>query len=273
MCSHRAKLARYEEELMAEAMQFQDGERYESMMGVWSALIGATFLDWLNVPSGAKWADIGCGNGASTELIVSRAKPQLVEGLDPSEAQLEFARKRHRSDVANFTLGSALQLPYPDAAFDVAIMALVLFFIPEPTQGVAELQRVVRPGGSVAAYAWDIEGGGFPYEDVHTAMRGIGVDPILPPRSEVARLAELRRLWTDAGLIEVETREILASRTFASFKDYWTTAISAPGIGQVLARLGTDQMEQVRAAVPGSGSPGEIVVHARAHAVRGRVAD
>jgi ubiquinone/menaquinone biosynthesis C-methylase UbiE len=258
---------------MAEAMQFQDGERYESMMGVWSAMIGATFLDWLDPPAGARWADIGCGNGASTELIISRAKPALVEGLDPSEAQLEFARKRHRSGVANFTLGSALQLPYPDAAFDVAIMALVLFFVPEPARGVAELRRVTRPGGTVAAYAWDIEGGGFPYEDVHTAMRGIGVEPILPPRSEVSRLAELNRLWSDAGLIEVETREILASRTFANFDDYWATATSAPGIGQILAKLGTDQVEQVRKSLPGSGGTGELVVHGRAHAVKGRVAN
>ena len=257
---------------MAEAMQFQDGERYESMMGVWSALVGTIFLDWLNLPVGARWADIGCGNGASTELIVSRAKPARVEAIDPSEAQLEFARKRHRAGVANFTVGSALELPYPDAAFDVAIMALVLFFVPEPARGVAELRRVVRHGGTVAAYAWDIEGGGFPYEDVHAAMRGIGVEPILPPRSEVARLDELQRLWTEAGLVEIETREIVASRVFPSFDEYWATATSAPGIGQVLAKLGADQVEQVRNSLPASRSAGEVVVQGRVHAVRGRAA-
>ena len=257
---------------MAEAMQFQDGERYESMMGVWSAMIGATFLDWLNLPPGARWADVGCGNGASTELIVKLAKPAIVEGIDPSEAQLEFARKRHQAGVANFTQGSALQLPYPDAAFDVAIMALVIFFVPDPARGGAELRRVTRPGGTVAAYAWDMEDGGFPYEDVHVAMRRNGVEPILPPRSDVAHLDALERLWTEAGLIEVETREISASRTFPTFDDYWATATSAPGIAQVFAKLGTEQVQQVRKSLPGSGGTGELVVHGRACAVRGRVA-
>ena len=258
---------------MAEEMQFQDGERYEAMMGVWSALVGATFVDWLNVPPGGRWADIGCGNGASTELIVSRAKPLMVEGIDPSEAQLEFARKRHHSGVANFTLGSALQLPYPDASFDVAIMALVLFFVPDPTQGVAELRRIVRPGGIVAAYAWDIEGGGFPYEDVHAAMRGVGAEPILPPHSEVARLDELDHLWTDSGLIEVEIREIIAERVFPTFEDYWAIATSAPGIGPVLAKLGTEQLAQVRNTVRGSRGASEFLVQGRAHAAKGRVAN
>lgn len=256
---------------MAEAMQFQDGERYESMMGIWSALVGTTFLDWLNVPSGSKWADVGCGNGAFTELIVDRAKPTVVEAIDPSEAQLAFARKRHSAGLANFSLGSAQQLPYPNGVFDVAIMALVIFFVPDPAQGVAELRRVVRAGGTVAAYAWDIEGGGFPYEDIHAAMREVGAEPLLPPRSEVARLDALERLWTDAGLVEVKTRVILANRIFPSFEQYWATATSAPGIAQVLAELDARQVEHVRNTVYASRQPGALSVQGRAHAVRGRI--
>ncbi len=256
---------------MAEAIQFQDGETYESMMGVWSALVGAPFLDWLEVPAGAKWADIGCGNGASTELIVEKVQPALVEAIDPSEAQLAYARKRHQAGVARFTLGSALELPYPDGAFDAAIMALVIFFVPEPARGTAEMRRVVRSGGVVAAYAWDLEGGGFPYEDVHAALSEAGVEALLPPHPEVARLDALNRLWTDAGLVDVETREITASRTFPSFDAYWLTATSAPGIGQVLPKLSAEQLERVRNTVRASRGSGEWMARGRVHAVRGRV--
>jgi len=256
---------------MSELMQFDDGEGYEAMMGVWSALVGKTFLDWLDIPPGARWADIGCGNGASTELIVSEAKPEAVEGLDPSEAQLAFARLRHRAGLANYKVGSALQLPYEDDVFDVAIMALVIFFVSEPARAVSELVRVVRPGGTVAAYAWDIEGGGFPYEDVHAAMRGVGVEPLLPPRSEAAGLDVLEGLWSQAGLIDVETRELTATRVFSTFDDYWSVATSAPGIAPVLAKLSTEQLDRVSNAVLGSRGEADFAVRGRAHAVRGRL--
>ena len=61
-------------------------------MGTWSRLTGETFLDWLAPPQGAAWVDIGAGNGAFTELIAARCKPSSIDGVDPSEGQLKFAR-------------------------------------------------------------------------------------------------------------------------------------------------------------------------------------
>jgi ubiquinone/menaquinone biosynthesis C-methylase UbiE len=57
--------------------------------------------------------------------------------------------------LAKFDLGDAMALPFPADTFDAAIMALVLFFVPDPAKGVAEMTRLVRPGGMVAAYAWE----------------------------------------------------------------------------------------------------------------------
>ncbi len=124
------------------------------------------FLDWLAPPQGAAWVDIGAGNGAFTELIAARCKPSSIDGVDPSEGQLTFARSRPGARIAKFTQGDAMALPYPDKSFDIAVMALVIFFVPQPPKGVAEMARVLKPGGVAAAYAWDIPGGGLPTEAV-----------------------------------------------------------------------------------------------------------
>jgi hypothetical protein len=65
---------------------FTDGAAYERLMGRWSALVGEVFLDWLAQPKRLRWLDVGCGNGAFTELIVAHCTPAEVQGLDPSEA-------------------------------------------------------------------------------------------------------------------------------------------------------------------------------------------
>lgn len=110
-------------------IRFDDGAAYERMMGVWSQLAGEQFLDWLAPAVGQRWIDAGCGNGAFTELIVQRCAPTSVDGVDPSEGQLAFARTRPASRIARFKQGDAMVLPYADKSFDVAVMALVIFTV------------------------------------------------------------------------------------------------------------------------------------------------
>jgi ubiquinone/menaquinone biosynthesis C-methylase UbiE len=143
-------------------IRFDDGAAYERMMGTWSRLAGDIFLDWLAPRPGLRWIDIGCGSGAFTELLVERCAPTEVQGIDPSEAQLAFARARPAARLAQFRRGDATALPFPDGRFDGAVMALVIFFVPAPAKGVAEMVRVVQPGGTVATYAWDMEAADIP---------------------------------------------------------------------------------------------------------------
>jgi ubiquinone/menaquinone biosynthesis C-methylase UbiE len=56
-------------------IRFDDGNAYERAMGVWSRIAGQVFLDWLAPPSGLRWIDVGCGNGAFTELVAQRSRP------------------------------------------------------------------------------------------------------------------------------------------------------------------------------------------------------
>jgi SAM-dependent methyltransferase len=257
-------------------IRFEDGAAYERMMGAWSRLTGDIFLDWLAPRSGLRWIDVGCGNGAFTELLAERCTPAEIQGVDPSDAQLAFARKRPSARVATFQKGDAMALPFAENSFDAAVMALVIFFVPEPAKGVAEMVRVVRPGGIVSAYVWDVPGGGLPAAPIQAEMRAMGLKPPLPPSSEASRLESLRDLWVGAGLDAVETREITVQRTFASFDDFWAINQLGASIAAVVATMSPGDAEllksRVRARLPADAA-GRISYGARANAVKGRMPD
>ena len=126
-------------------------------------------------PCRLRWLDVGCGTGTFTELIAERCAPIEVQGVDPSEAQLAIARMRPGTRNATFLPGDAMALPFEQHRFDAAVMALVIFFVPDPAKGAAEMARVVRPGGLVTAYAWDVLGGGFPFDPIWQETRAAGV--------------------------------------------------------------------------------------------------
>jgi SAM-dependent methyltransferase len=253
------------------AIRFEDGAGYERMMGVWSRLVGEVFLDWLRRPAGLNWVDIGCGNGAFTAQLAALCGPSALTGIDPSPAQLAYARGLGL-DNARFDQGDAMALPYRDGEFDAAVSALVIFFMPDPAKGVREMARVVRPGGTVCTYAWDLLGGGFPYEPVHRPLRARGTPAPLPPRVEAAELAVLNDLWAGAGLEAVETRTITVTRTFPDFEDFWGAALLTPGLNAMIGGLSPSEVEslkdEVRAGVQVSTS-GTLALTARAHAVKG----
>jgi ubiquinone/menaquinone biosynthesis C-methylase UbiE len=206
--------------------QFDDGAAYERMMGVWSRLAGEIFLDWLAPASGLRWIDVGCGNGAFTELLVERCAPAEVQGIDSSIDQLAFAKTRPAARVARFQPGDAMALPFPDNSFDAAVMALVIFFVPDPAKGVAEMARVVCPGGMVTAYAWDTMNAGSPLAPINAEMRALNVPTPRPPAREASRIETLHELWAAAGLEDIETRTITVQRTFPDFDDFWTTTVA-----------------------------------------------
>jgi len=255
-------------------IRFDDGAAYERMMGIWSGLAGAVFIDWLKAPQGWRWLDVGCGNGAFSEQLVNRCAPAAVQGIDPSQGQIDFARKRPAARLAKFEIGNAMALPFPDDSFDAATMALVIFFVPEPAKGVAEMARVVRPGGMVAAYAWDVLGGGFPQEPLRAELRKMGIESLNPPSVEASRIDAMRDLWRGAGLEAVETREIIVARTFADFEDFWDTTTLGASVAPTLAKMSAADRDRLktalRARVPADAA-GRVTLNSRANAVKGRV--
>jgi ubiquinone/menaquinone biosynthesis C-methylase UbiE len=254
-------------------IRFTDGEAYERGMGPWSQLVGEVFLDWLAPRSGLRWIDIGCGNGSFTALAAQRSAPAEIQGIDPSEAQIAFARARPGARDATFRLGDAMALPFDTGQFDVAVMALVLFFVPDPAKAAAEMTRVVAPGGTVAAYVWDIFGGGLPTLPIQAELLRFGLPPLHPPSADASRMEVVRALWTEAGLEAIETREITVHRSFRDFEALWQSATAIATVGQVVAGMEAADVEKLtarlRERLPADAS-GRITYSARANAIKGR---
>jgi SAM-dependent methyltransferase len=255
-------------------IQFDDGAAYERMMSTWSQMLGARFLDWLAPAPGLDWIDVGCGNGAFTELLAQRCAPASLHGVDPSEGQIAFARTRPNTAGALFRVGDAMALPFESARFDAATMALVIFFVPDPAKGVAELARVTRPGGRVGAYAWDIPGGGLVFEPVFAEMRARGLNPPGPPQGWASGIEAMRRLWTDTGLVEIDTLKIPVSRTFPDFEAYWASTPIGTGLSPAAATMPAEAIAELKrrvAARMGTDSAGRVTCQGWANAVKGRV--
>ena len=226
------------------------GDAYEPYVGRWSRSVARAFLPWLGLPRDLDWLDVGCGTGALSQIVLETCEPRSVAATDASAGFLEYARRRMPDARVTFRIGDAQALPFPDHAFDVAVSGLVLNFIPDKARAVAEMRRVLRPGGTAAFYVWDYAG------DMQLMRPFWEAAAALDPKAET--LDEGRRfpichpeplgdLCHDAGLIDIAARTIDIPTVFRDFDDYWTPLLTrhdrAPGY---VMSLGTDQRFSLR---------------------------
>jgi len=254
---------------------FTDGEAYERMMGQWSRAAGEIFLDWLALPRGLRWLDVGCGTGAFTELVLERCAPGAINAIDPSADQIAFAKTRTGAARASFGTGDAQSLPFDDRAFDVAAMALVITFVPDPHKAVAEMKRVVKPGGTVATYMWDILGGGFTQQPLRDALATLGHEAPITPGSPNSRMDALQGYFRGAGLGDIATRTIDITVSYSNFDAFWAaeTGLPNPAV-QAIRKMSGPEVERLkdylRNNLP-SDRKGRIAYPAKANAIRGSV--
>ena len=145
-----------------------------------------------------------------------------------------------------------MALPFDESTFDAAVMPLVIFFVPDPAKGVAEMARVVRRGGIAAAYGWDLEGGGFPYAALQEEMRAMALPVPMPPSPDASRIEVLRDLWNGAGLqwMLAGTRGLHGPVDEAEFTAQWRDPI----VGPELAALAFEQPEAAETAEEASAA-------------------
>jgi SAM-dependent methyltransferase len=261
---------------MSSTDMWSSGAAYEAYVGRWSRLVAPEFLAWLAPSVGWRWLDVGCGAGALCQTILNLAGPIEVIGLDASEGFVTYARASIGDPRASFVVGDAQQLPLDDERFDAAVSGLALNLIPRPERAVAEMARVTRPGGIIAAYVWD-------YPDQMQLMRyfwdaAVTLDPAAKAASEGVRFAlcrpePLSALWRDAGLRDVEVRAIDIPTVFRDFDDYWAPFLGGQGPAPSYVMSLSEERraalrERIRSHLP-IAADGSIALIARAWAVRG----
>jgi SAM-dependent methyltransferase len=253
---------------------FTDGAAYEQLMGRWSRRVGEVFIGWIEPPPDLKWLDIGCGTGVFTEQVVQACAPTAMIGVDPSREQLLFAKRRAGLKDAELRVGNAQDLPFAENSVDMAVMALVVHFIPDPGKAVREMSRVLRGGGWAAAYVWDYTKGGSPTAPIAAAMKASGIGSPAPPSPNATSVAALDDLWRSAAFVDISTRTISIPVEFAHYEEFWKTMTLPVGpAGKAIAELPPSSLDRLRSAMK-ERTPltpdGRVVYEARANAIKGR---
>jgi len=255
---------------------FADGEAYEHYVGRWSRRVAHAFLEWLSLPAGLHWVDVGCGTGALAETILDRNDPSRVTGVEPSEGFLSMARDRIQDNRADFKSGDAMSLPLSDASADVSVSGLVLNFVLDKQVALQELCRVIKPGSTVALYVWDYAGEMQLMRYFWNAVSELfpdGADHDEGKQFPICNPEPLADLFRATNLQAVDVRALDVPTVFVDFNDYWSPFLGGQGLaGSYCVALSKHDRERLRKHLENNlpvRSDGSIHLIARAWGVRG----
>jgi SAM-dependent methyltransferase len=255
---------------------FGDAKAYERFMGRWSSQLAPDFLEVARVPDPTRVLDVGCGTGNLARAVAERWPGCAVVGVDPSLAFVEAARQRAGvlSTRVRFQVGQAGELPLDDDSVDAALALLVLTFVPDADRAVAEMRRVTKPGGVLAAAVWDY---GQRMQMLRTLWDAAArLDPSVVGQDEatmpLGRPGGLIDLWQRSGLDDVDGGRVAVSTSFVDFDDYWEPFLQGQGpAGVYVAGLSDPARAALREEVAAAVGSGPFDLSATAWWVRGTV--
>jgi SAM-dependent methyltransferase len=251
---------------------WEHGDAYELFIGRWSSLVAVEFLNWLELPGGLRWVDVGCGTGALSEAILDSQDPTSVDGVEPSAGFVRAAGQR-LGDRARVHQAPAEHLPLPEGAADVVVSGLVLNFIPDLPAALAEMKRVA-PDGVVAAYVWDYSGGMQMLRLFWEAAAEVDPDGNTDEdrRFPICRPEALSAAFVDAGLDDPRVVALDIPTPFPDFEALWMPFTGGQGAGpSYLVSLPAAKQDALKASLRGrvpTNADGSISLTARAWAVR-----
>lgn len=239
---------------MASSFNVHEAAGYDQIMGRWSRKLAPRLIEFAGLAGGEKILDVGCGTGSLTFALAQSPDLAEIHAIDFSPVFVEAATQRNTDPRVSIGQADACAMPFEDGTFDRALALLVLHFVPEAGKAVAEMRRVVRPGGVVAAVVWDHLGGmpGMRMMVDTVAVLNEGgrqlrnrycFQPMMQP-------GEMRRTFVEQGLSEVAEAELMIRMDYRDFDDYWGPIAGGEGpLGQYVISLDDAERARIDAAV------------------------
>jgi SAM-dependent methyltransferase len=255
-----------------------DGDGYEQVMGRWSRRLAEPFLDFVGAAAGERVLDVGCGTGSLAFALAQRCATGAIAGVDFSPVYIAHANARNRDPAITFQVGDACALQFPDKSFDRVLSLLLLHFVPNAGQAIAEMRRVARPGAVVGAAVWDVRGGFIAnrlfYDTAAALDARANAARARNYTRPMTRPGELASGWRSAGLTHVVETSLSIRMEFASFDDYWDpyTGQDGPGAAYIMTLSDAERVrlrDAVRLAYLDGEADGPRSYSAMAWAVKG----
>jgi SAM-dependent methyltransferase len=253
----------------------QNAEAYERAVGQWSRHLAPLLIRFGGLTDGDRVLDVGCGTGSLAFALPEIGNVAQVTGIDQAVIYVDYASARNADPRISFQQADARALPFADDMFDRAFSMLVLQFIPDSGRAVAEMRRVVKPGGTVTAAVWDAYGG---LPNITMIMRTATVlDPtFMWPSLRALNVSDgLANAWHEHGLIDVRQTSLLIRMEFSCFEDYWASITgegpAAQFVGGLSDSFRAKLIEHVRRAYCANQSDGPRSFPCVAWACRGTV--
>jgi ubiquinone/menaquinone biosynthesis C-methylase UbiE len=239
---------------MTSSFSVHDAAGYEQHMGRWSKKLAPLFIEFAGLAHGEKVLDVGCGTGSLTFALAKFADLAEIGAIDYSPVFVEAANRRNTDPRIKIQQADACALPFEDGGFDRALALLVLHFVPEAGKAVAEMRRVVRPGGVVAAVVWD-NLGGMPGMRMMLDTVAVLTEGGRQLRSRYCfqpmnQPGEMKRSFMERGLADVTETELMVRMEYQNFEDYWAPIAAGEGpLGKYVTTLDATEGARAVAAV------------------------
>ena len=235
---------------------------YDRVGDSYHDVFGERLVDLAGVEPGSSVLDVACGRGAALLPAARRAgEGGRVLGVDLSPAMVALAAQAlvDAGLSGEARVMDAEQLDLPDESFDTALCAFGLFFFPDPEAAVAEIFRVVRPGGTVAVSTWGREDERWSWEDDVFATLNADRRAIVRPFDEPR---DIETLLKGAGFTDVTHRLDDHDVSFADEDKWWAWkwSYSLRGVLEqqdeaTLANLRREASERLQANTEAGGFP------------------